>query len=304
MKRISFLLGFMLIASVCFAQSTDSLRLATLEQKVVELEATIANQGAKQGQAATAIGNLQKEVKQIKTTIKTVGDKAEANTLTIAETTSTLDAKIDTTDRKVDSKADELAGRTDTVEKAVKDKSLLGIIALSAAFVISVALCIILHLKGKKSLESLRKSAEKLNEEIVSKASVEIAEMQKIATSIGSLSATGASSDSEQQLIKTLADRITFMEMTLYKMDSSIKGHKTLVNAISQMKNNMQANGYFIVSMLGTEYIEGTSYASVSFVDNDEIPEGKRIITKVIKPQIDYKGVMIQAAQIEVSQNL
>ena len=304
MKRFKFLLGFMFVASVCFAQPTDSLRIAALEQKVVELEATIANQGAKQGQAATAIGNLQKEVKQIKTTIKTVGDKAEANTLTIAETSSTLDAKIVAADNNAKAQASELTTRADGVDATIKSKSLWGIIALAVAFIISVTLCVVLHIKGKKSIESLRKSADKINEEIVSKASVEIAEMQKIATSIGSLSAAGASSESEQQLIKTLADRITFMEMTLYKMDSSIKGHKTLVNAISQMKNNMQANGYFIVSMLGTEYIEGTSYASVSFVDNDEIPAGKRIITKVIKPQIDYKGVMIQAAQIEVSQNL
>ena len=303
MKRISFLLGFTLIASVCFAQSTDSLRLATLEQKVVELEATIANQGAKQGQAATAIGNLQKEVKQIKTTIKTVGDKAEANTLTIAETTSTLDAKIDTTDRKVDSKADELAGRTDTVEKAVKDKSLWGIIALSAAFVISVALCIILHLKGKKGLESLRKSAEKLNEEIVSKASVEIAEMQMIASSIGSLSVAGASSDSERQLIKTLADRITFMEMTLYKMDSSVRGHKQLSKSIAQMKDNMLANGYEIVDMLGKPYHEGMK-VTANFIEDEELEQGKQIITGIIKPQINYKGEMIQAAQITVSQNL
>lgn len=303
MKRISFLLGFMFVASVCLAQSADSLRLATLEQKVVELEATLANQGVKQSQANATIGNLQKEVKQIKTTIKTVGDKADANTLKISEATLTLDAKIDTTDRKVDAKAVELAGRTDTVEKTVKDKSLWGIIALAVAFVISVTLCIILHLNGKKSIESLRKSADKINEEIVSKASVEIAEMQKIATSIGSLSAAGASSESEQQLIKTLADRITFMEMTLYKMDSSVRGHKQLSKSIVQMKDNMLANGYEIVDMLGKPYHEGMK-VTANFIEDEELEQGKQVITGIIKPQINYKGEMIQAAQITVSQNI
>lgn len=303
MKRLKLIIGFTFLTSVCFAQSADSLRLATLEQKVVELEATLANQGVKQNQANATIGNLQKEVKQIKTTIKTVGDKTEANTLTIAETTSTLDAKIDTTDRKVDVKADELAGRTDIVEKTVKDKSLWGIIALSVAFVVSVALCIVLHLNGKKSLESLRKSAEKLNEEIVSKASVEIAEMQKIATSIGSLSAAGATSESEQQLIKTLADRITFMEMTLYKMDCSVRGHKQLSKSIVQMKDNMLANGYEIVDMLGKPYHEGMK-VTANFIEDEELEQGKQVITGIIKPQINYKGEMIQAAQITVSQNI
>ena len=303
MKRFKFLLGFMFVASVCFAQPTDSLRIAALEQKVVELEATLANQGVKQSQANATIGNLQKEVKQIKTTIKTVGDKADANTLKISEATLTLDAKIDTTDRKVDAKAVELAGRTDTVEKTVKDKSLWGIITLAVAFVISVTLCIILHLNGKKSIESLRKSADKINEEIVSKASVEIAEMQKIATSIGSLSAAGASSESEQQLIKTLADRITFMEMTLYKMDSSVRGHKQLSKSIVQMKDNMLANGYEIVDMLGKPYHEGMK-VTANFIEDEELEQGKQVITGIIKPQINYKGEMIQAAQITVSQNI
>ena len=303
MRKFKLVLGFMFYAGVCSAQSTDSLRLATLEQKVVELETKIANQGVKQSQATTAIGNLQKEVKRVKTTLKAVGDTAGANTLMIAETSSTLDAKIDTTDRKVDTKTDELAGRTDTVEKAVKDKSLWGIIALAVAFIISVTLCVILHLNGKKSIESLRKSADRINEEIVSKASVEIAEMQKIATSIGSLSAAGASSESEQQLIKTLADRITFMEMTLYKMDSSVRGHKQLSKSIVQMKDNMLANGYEIVDMLGKPYHEGMK-VTANFIEDEELEQGKQVITGIIKPQINYKGEMIQAAQITVSQNI
>ena len=293
----------MFYAGVCSAQHADSLRLATLEQKVVELEAIVANQCVKQSQANATIGNLQKAVKQIKTTIKTVGDKADANTLKISEATLTLDAKIDTTDRKVDAKAVELAGRTDTVEKTVKDKSLWGIIALAVAFVISVTLCVVLHIKGKKSIESLRKSADKINEEIVSKASVEIAEMQKIATSIGSLSVAGASSESEQQLIKTLADRITFMEMTLYKMDSSVRGHKQLSKSIVQMKDNMLANGYEIVDMLGKPYHEGMK-VTANFIEDEELEQGKQVITGIIKPQINYKGEMIQAAQITVSQNI
>ncbi len=40
-----------------------------------------------------------------------------------------------------------------------------------------------------------------------------------------------------------------------------------------------------------------------NFVDNDEIPKGSQIITRIIKPQINFKGKMIQAAQVEVSQN-
>ena len=148
-----------------------------------------------------------------------------------------------------------------------------------------------------------RRKGVKLNEEIIGKASIEISEMQKIAASIGALSAAGASFDSEQQLIKTLADRITFMEMTLYKMDSSVRGHKQLTKSIAQMKDNMLANGYEIVDMLGKPYHEGMK-VSPNFVEDDSLEQGQQIITGIIKPQINYKGEMIQAAQITVSQNI
>lgn len=342
MKRISLLLFSLLLVNVCAAQ-VDSVKIANLEGKITELESSIntveVQQGVLRGEIQSISANIstlqpqfeqrllelegvvssqtvlletlkgqvdviQSDIAQVRDQMDRLGGRIDTNTQQIVSTSSDLDAKIVATDSNAKAQATELSIRADGVEKSIKNKSVWGIIALALVFAVLLVLSILLHRKGEKSIESLKQSANKLNEEIIGKASVEISEMQKIAASIGALSAAGASSDSEQQLIKTLADRITFMEMTLYKMDSSVKGHKTLVNAISQMKNNMQANGYVIVSMLGTEYIEGTSYASVSFVDNDEVPAGKRIITKVIKPQIDYKGVMIQAAQIEVSQNL
>lgn len=342
MKRISLLLLSFMVVGVCAAQ-VDSVKIASIEGKVAALESSVNEVGVAQGalkgelQTITSsintyqlkvdqklielngaidglssaidglkgqIGAVKSDIAKVQRQVNALSGKVDTNAQQIASTSSDLDAKIVATDSSAKAQASELSTRADGVEKSIKNKSVWGVIALALVFAVLLVLSLLLHRKGEKSIETLKQSANKLNEEIIGKASVEISEMQKIAASIGALSAAGASSDSEQQLIKTLADRITFMEMTLYKMDSSVKGHKTLVNAISQMKNNMQANGYVIVSMLGTEYIEGTSYASVSFVDNDEVPAGKRIITKVIKPQIDYKGVMIQAAQIEVSQNL
>ena len=86
-------------------------------------------------------------------------------------------------------------------------------------------------------------------------------------------------------------------------MDSGIKGYKHLTKSISQMKDNLKANGYELIDMLGKKYSDGLK-ATVSFDDDETLPEGTRIITKIIKPQINYNGVMIQSAQITVSQNI
>lgn len=158
--------------------------------------------------------------------------------------------------------------------------------------------------KGSADIEALRKKAEKLNEEIVGNFSAEMIEMQKISVSLTALSSKSEiSSKQDHSLIKTLADRITFMEMTLLKMDASVRGYKQLAKSINQMKDNLTANGYELVDMLGKVYKEGMNVTAI-FVDDDSIEEGKQIITGIIKPQINYKGVMIQAAQITVSQNI
>lgn len=92
------------------------------------------------------------------------------------------------------------------------------------------------------------------------------------------------------------------MEMTLYRMDSSVKGHKPLSKSIKQMKDNLLANGYEIVDMLGKPYDDGMK-VTANFIEDEDLEEGQKIITAVIKPQINYKGKMIQAANITVSQN-
>ncbi|CAI8312671.1 MAG: Uncharacterised protein [Cryomorphaceae bacterium] len=39
-----------------------------------------------------------------------------------------------------------------------------------------------------------------------------------------------------------------------------------------------------------------------TFIEDENLKKGESIITRIIKPQINYKGKLIQAAQIEVSQ--
>ena len=63
------------------------------------------------------------------------------------------------------------------------------------------------------------------------------------------------------------------------------------------------ANGYEFVDMLGKPYNDGMKVIA-NFVQDDSLEEGAQIISGIIKPQINYNGVMIQAAQITVSQNL
>ena len=116
-------------------------------------------------------------------------------------------------------------------------------------------------------------------------------------------SANKTTGDPDHSLVVKLADEIARIETNLSKMDKSVRGYKQLVQAKDRMINNVRANGYEIISLLGQEYNDGMQFQT-RFVPDESLPEGKRIITGMIKMQVNYNGKMIQPAEIVVSQNI
>ena len=183
-----------------------------------------------------------------------------------------------------------------------------GILAAIVAIVLALLVFVLLRKRinaNELSLVELQAKSEAISSKIVEQMASEVDQLEKIATVIAATLEQDKSRSSElgHELIKTLADRITFMEMTLAKMDKSVRGHKQLSKSIIQMKDNLLANGYELVEMLGHRYHEGMKVVA-NFIEDEDLPSGEQIITGIIKPQINYKGVMIQAAQITVSQNV
>ena len=226
----------------------------------------------------------------------------ESLTLELSKTNNNISALADSLNINITSTREQIETNSETINQTIAKKTQTGVwifIAIGIVLIILALIFGILIARRKNEVESLSAKADKINEEIVNRMSAEMNELQSISKQIASLSNT----DSEQALIKTLADRITFMEMTLYKMDSSVRGHKQLSKSIKQIKDNLLANGYELVDMLGKDYHNGMK-VTANFIEDEDLPQGKQVITGIIKPQINYKGKMIQSAQITVSQNL
>lgn len=113
---------------------------------------------------------------------------------------------------------------------------------------------------------------------------------------------SGNKYENSHSLILKLIDELVRMEINLSRMDPDIKGFRNLVSSIKRIKENLLANGYEVVDMLGLPYNEGMKVIA-NFIPDENLKEGVQIITGIIKPQVNYKGVMIQPAQIVVSQN-
>ena len=104
----------------------------------------------------------------------------------------------------------------------------------------------------------------------------------------------------DHSLSLKVADEIIRMEKNLQNMSSETKGVKQLVRALKSIKDTFQINGYEIVEMIGKPYKEGMNTIA-NFVPDENLEKGQQIITRIIKPQVNYNGVMIQSSQIEVS---
>lgn len=98
-----------------------------------------------------------------------------------------------------------------------------------------------------------------------------------------------------------VADEITLMERNMSFMDSSVKGFKQLKRSIETLKDKLNMLGYEMPELLGKKFNSGMKLTVVSSFPTDQLPTGAEIISKIIKPQVNYQGKMIQAAQVEVS---
>jgi hypothetical protein len=112
------------------------------------------------------------------------------------------------------------------------------------------------------------------------------------------------SEDETLKSVKMVADEITTMENNIYQMDKETKGLNRIVRAIKNLRNNYKVMGYDIPVLLGNEFNDGDIMEVKADMPDEKIEKGKRIITRIVSPRIDYKGKMIQRAKVELKSNL
>lgn len=164
-------------------------------------------------------------------------------------------------------------------EPPVFDLSITTICLITLSVVVLVLLFLLVRTKIKTRAEVLNKISEHLENR------------------------SSESAIPDHSLVLKVADEIIRIEANLSKMDPSVKGFKQISKAVERIRTNFEAYGYEIVDMLGKPYDDGMKVVA-NFVADESLTQGAQIITSISKPQINYNGVMIQSAQVTVSQNI
>ena len=290
MKRL-VLIAFLFI-TISIYGNNDSIAIANLQQQVNKQERIIRNlrkdirSSVKiQNRQASSIDTLKNELMNTKNDLSDLSNK--------------LGVDITNTQNQI-------TVNTNNLNDNIKSKTTWGILVVAFIFLLMVAIYLILYKrveKGKSAIDKIKDTQKSIQEESLKLDGKLVGLLNQQLNVQANISNNDSNNQIDHSLALKVADEIVRIEMNLSRMDASIKGHKQLSKAVERIKNNFLANGYEMVDMLGKPYNDGMKVVA-NFVSDENLKDGEQIITGIIKPQVNYNGKMIQAAQITVSQNI
>ena len=306
MKRILLIAAFIGSSNLIAQTQSDSL----LIKQIPGIQKTIEKQKQEIDGLTSKVNSQQTTINQQRISINDLNGKA----VTLENTVDSLSSLIETNRNNINTIADDLGTKIqETGEHAetrilelggdVEKNRLYWIIATLVTLLLGALMYLFLGKRIKSSqtdVETQIRNTKKSLEEESLKLDSELIKVFQKQLEVLENSPKGSSQDDDHSLVLKIADRLTAMETNLYRMDPNTRGLNNLKNLVKSTKENFNAKEYEIVEMLGKEYKEGMEVIA-TFIPSDEIEIGKQIITRVIKPQVNFKGQKIQAAQIEVS---
>ena len=294
-KQITF--AILLLSSLCgFAQITKE----DLDKEIKPLRDKVQVLQLENNELKKEIGNLKSNISRANNNITSLKSQTQQINDTIIQTKNVIDTKIQQTETTAKNSISKL-------DKDVNTNRLYWIIATLVTLILGGLLYWLLGKRiatSKTDLETQIKNTKKsLEEESIKLDSklVEVLETQlKLKQEEKQIISANSNTEIDHSLALKVADEIIRIHKNLQQMDSNTKGLKQLSASVKRIQDNFASNGYELVEMLGKEYNEGMK-AAPSFITGEDIETGKQIITRIIKPQVNYKNEMIQSAQIEVS---
>ncbi|MCF6142358.1 hypothetical protein L1S34_13760 [Flavobacterium sp. K77] len=298
MKK-TILIPFILFATILFAQEKNP-DLQKQQQDIVSLTQKLNNQQVVISQQKTELAKLTAKTVSQKTEIESLKSKTAENVQNIKTIANDLGTKIQQTETTAKDSISKL-------DKDVNTNRLYWIIGTLATLLLGGVLYWLLGKRiatSKTDVETqIRNTKKTLEEESIKLDSklVEVLDTQlKLKQEEKLIVSTSSNTEIDHSLALKVADEIVRIHKNLQQMDASTKGLKQLSASVKRIQDNFASNGYELVEMLGKDYNEGMKVIA-NFIPSEEIETGKQIITRIIKPQVNYKNEMIQSAQIEVS---
>lgn len=291
------LLLILLLTNVCAFAQNNNLTKEDLEKALQPLKANIQT--------------LKNSNETLKKEVVILGSKLNASNAAINSLSKRLEtntAEIKKTDKQLGQKIAKTESMIQKVDESLSKNSLYGIIGVLAAILLSGLLYWLLNKRQQTDktdfIDQLSKTKSSIEESLVKEFGKQTelmdTQLQMIEQQKNTLQAT-PNVEPDHSLALKVASEINLIERNISLMDSGTKGLKQLSRSVSKLKDNLEANGYEIPMLLGKKFNEGMKVIISSSLPDENLEKGSEIITKVLIPQVNYNGKMIQSAQIQVS---
>ena len=295
MKRTIFIIALIAFYSAVSVAQTKIDTIQQLRSKIMDLENVNAR-------LSTQINATKSSIKKLEGRLVSTADTMNAMKKELVLTNINLQAMANKFELQLQQLSEKSNSDVSALNKRVSNSTLYWIRAIILIALLPVILFIWLRSKltmVKTELsDQIKNSSDAVREEII-KLDNQVfwtLDFQK------KLSKTEqeSSDNIDHSLVFKVADEIIRIQKNLNGMDPDTKGLKQLEFAVERIQDNFKENGYEMVELLNKPYDQGMKL-SAKFKTDNTLKHGEQIITRIIKPQINYNDVIIQEAQVEVS---
>jgi len=295
MRKTLLVVGVIVIFSTASVAQSKNDTIQQLQRQIVNLE----NQNSRLSKQVNAsISNIRK----LEGRLSSTADSVDVMKSELVLTNLTLQAMAKKFDLQIQQLSDKSNSDFSTLSKRVSNNTLYWILAIILIVFFPTILFIWLRSRltmvktelsdqMKNSSEAIREDILKLDNQVFW--SLDFQKNQ-------SKSDQNESENIDHSLALKVADEIIRIQKNLSNMDPDTKGVKQLEFAVERIQDNFTENGYEMVDLLNKPYNQEMK-VSAKFKSDATLKHGEQIITRIIKPQVNYNDVIIQEAQVEVS---
>lgn len=252
-----------------------------------------------------SVNGLSNRSEELSSQINSLQDLLEENSNAVSNLNQQLTEQKEELSGQISETREITSQSVSELDKALSKNTLYLIIAVLAVALLSILAFVFLRKKVTDNQSSLVESIANTRKELDNEAVrldeklVDIFNRQLEVLK----SNPNNSNDNLKELALKVADRLVVMEQNLSRMDEGTKGLKQLRKGIENIKANFSANGFEIVDLLGKPFDERDKRIEpVIFKTDESLSSNERIISRIIKPLINFNQQPIQNAQVEVSQ--
>ena len=126
--------------------------------------------------------------------------------------------------------------------------------------------------------------------------------LERISRMLTKISDAGGGAEPDHDLALGVCNEVNRIEKNLADMDSSLRGHRQLTGCVRRVKENLRVHRYDITELLGRDYDDGDHVEAEDFVEDEQLAAGRAVISRINRPEVRYRGRIIQYASVKVSE--